>query len=588
MNMKRSYGKIAAAAAVIGYLGFVSVFAADARADAWPSKRTPISGGTVPAELESVPAGYEAPSERPGRLEKLVYQTWESFTYDEKSRRLTKEAWVYVPYGYSEDRRYNVLYLSHGGWSDETSLMGTDTDPRPFKRIVDHAIADGKFDPLLIVLPTYNNTSPEDSGDYGLAIRLTNNFHNELVNDLIPAVESRYSTYADDVTREGLAASRDHRAFGGFSMGSVNTWRTFQYALDCFRYFMPLSGNISNDGELLAAVVRESDYAPDDFFIFTASGTADFAYAAFKQQVMTMGNVDGGIFRFADNERDGNLAFREKAGYEHTYQAANEYTYNGLRFFWSRASGPESSAAEPVRVTVGTETLRGFLQDNSLESEFGPIHFSSYIPESYTGDEPYALFITLPGWEGLYFQGVGANMVEDFGPEAVRYNDRMIVLSPQLDDWSERSAEMTIALTEYFLSAFNVDPEKVFLHGMSGGGETGSLVMGLRPELYSAYLMTASKWVGDLEKLAAAETPVYLAIGEEDSYYGSASMKRAYETLRSIYTAKGKTEVEISRLLKLDVKVGSYFIERGYQDQHMGAQAFAHDASVMGWLFGDH
>ena len=113
-----------------------------------------------------------------------------------------------------------------------------------------------------------------------------------------------------------------------------------------------------------------------------------------------MGNIGDGTFRFADNELDGNLAYREREGYEHTYQAANEYTYNGLRFFWSRASAPESSAT-PERITVGTETLRGFLQDNSLESEFGPIHFSSYIPESYTGDEPYALFITLPGWEGL-------------------------------------------------------------------------------------------------------------------------------------------------------------------------------------------
>lgn len=290
--------------------------------------------GFIPAELESIPDGYDTPANFPGRLEKLTYQTWESFSYELKTQRLTKEAWVYVPYGYSEDRQYNVFYLSHGGWSDETTLMGTDTAPRPFKHIIDHAIEDGKIDPLLIVLPTYNNLSPDDSGDYGLAIQLTNNFHNELIYDLIPAVESRYRTYAEDVTLTGIKKSRDHRAFGGFSMGSVNTWRTFQYGLDYFRYFMPMSGNIANDGELLAEVVRDSEYGPDDFFIFTASGTADFAYAAFKQQVMTMGNVDGGIFQFADNERDGNLSFREKEGYAHTYQAANEYTYNGLRFFW--------------------------------------------------------------------------------------------------------------------------------------------------------------------------------------------------------------------------------------------------------------
>lgn len=60
--------------------------------------------------------------------------------------------------------------------------------------VLDHAIEDGKIKPL-IDLPTYNNTSREDSGDYSLAIQLTNQFHNEIVNDLISAVESKYSTY---------------------------------------------------------------------------------------------------------------------------------------------------------------------------------------------------------------------------------------------------------------------------------------------------------------------------------------------------------------------------------------------------------
>jgi hypothetical protein len=30
-------------------------------------------------------------------------------------------------------------------------------------------------------------------------------------------------------------ASRDHRGFGGFSMGSVATWRTFQFFVDADR-----------------------------------------------------------------------------------------------------------------------------------------------------------------------------------------------------------------------------------------------------------------------------------------------------------------------------------------------------------------
>ena len=142
-------------------------------------------------------------------------------------------------------------------------------------------------------------------------------------------------------------------------------------------------------------------------------------------------------------------------------------------------------------VTWGTQIVKGFVNDNALHSEIGDIHFSCYIPETYDGISPYALFITLPGWEGLYFQGAGANMVEDFGPEAVKYNDEMIILSPQLDDWGKASAEMTILLTEYFLENYNIDPSCVYLEGFSGGGETGSIVMGMRPELYTAFLMVS-------------------------------------------------------------------------------------------------
>ena len=290
-------------------------------------------GGTIPEELEYVPEGYTIPAEHPGTLERLEYQTWESFSYDSHAQALTKTAWVYLPYGYTADQQYNVMYLSHGGWSNETTLMGTPDSPHPFKYIMDHAIEDGKIQPLIIVLPTYNNTSPSDSGDYSLALRLTDNFHNELVNDLIPAVESKYSTYAQSTDSKGLAASRDHRGFGGFSMGSMNTWRTFEHCLDYFRYFAPSSGGPIGDGAYMADIVEKSNHKPDDFFIFAASGTDDFAYSGFKRGVMAMGETD--VFTFADNERDGNLAFREREGYSHDGTAANEYAYNALRFFWN-------------------------------------------------------------------------------------------------------------------------------------------------------------------------------------------------------------------------------------------------------------
>jgi enterochelin esterase-like enzyme len=121
--------------------------------------------------------------------------------------------------------------------------LGTPQRPSPLKSVIDHAIAAGEMRPLIVVCPTYNNTNTNglDSSSFSLAMQLTENYHNELINDLIPAVEGTYRAFAASTRIDDLVASRDHRGFGGFSMGSVTTWRTFQYGLDYFRYFLPMS-----------------------------------------------------------------------------------------------------------------------------------------------------------------------------------------------------------------------------------------------------------------------------------------------------------------------------------------------------------
>lgn len=239
-------------------------------------------------------------------------------------------------------------------------------------------------------------------------------------------------------------------------------------------------------------------------------------------------------------------------------------------------------------VTEGTEEYRGFLLDNVFHSQTeGDIHYNVYIPESYDGSKPYALFFTLPGYQGLYFQGVGVNLqTEDFGFTAQEYNPEMIIVAPQLEDWGETSDRQTIALAEYFLSNYNIDPDKVYGEGYSGGGETMSLVMSMRPDLFTAYLHGSSKWDGAYESVAENRTPVYLAIGEEDEYYGSEPTKETYRRLHDLYEQQGLTEAEIDQILVLDIKDDSYFEEGGVTNQHGGGGAlFPHDDEMMGWLF---
>lgn len=237
-------------------------------------------------------------------------------------------------------------------------------------------------------------------------------------------------------------------------------------------------------------------------------------------------------------------------------------------------------------IEIGTTEERGFIIDNVYHSESqGDIHYASYFPDGFDENKNYAIYFALPGWEGLYFQGIGANMGEPYPYEAQNYVSDMIIISPQLDDWGEESADDTIALVEYFLNNYNIDKSRVYISGASGGGETLSIVLGKRPELFTSALFISSQWDGDLEVLANARTPLYMVIGENDSYYGSQKAKDAYEELHNIYEEQGLSEEQINDILVLDVKEHNYFTSQGMQDEHAGLGLFAYDENVMSWVF---
>lgn len=245
---------------------------------------------------------------------------------------------------------------------------------------------------------------------------------------------------------------------------------------------------------------------------------------------------------------------------------------------------PSSSTNDYI--IEGTTKSKGFIIDNTLHRENGgDIHYTSYFPDDYNSNEEYAIYFALPGWEGLYFQGVGANMQEALPFEAQKYNSKMIVISPQLDDWGEKSANDTIFLVEYFLSHYNIDKSKVYISGLSGGGETLSLVLEKKPELFTSALYVSSQWDGKYEKLIQSKTPLYMVIGENDSYYGSTKTKNTYNDMYKLYQKAGLSKEEINKILVLDVKPHEFFTSRGYSDEHAGCNLFAYEEDIMNWVF---
>ncbi len=220
-----------------------------------------------------------------GTLEVIEYDTE---TYDEgRSVKIRKWANVYLPYNYDPDKQYNILYLMHGGGENADTWIKGDNiygDYTHNQNMVNLLFQQGYCEPCIIVNPTFYR--PEGAPEPDDAFDLTILFKHELRNDLIPAVEAKYSTYAGgDVSIESLKASRMHRGFAGLSMGSNTTYQSAFYGnYDLFAWFAPYSGYFStadgNDAEAekFNKIIEEGEANGMPLgYIYCGNGSADFA-----------------------------------------------------------------------------------------------------------------------------------------------------------------------------------------------------------------------------------------------------------------------------------------------------------------------
>lgn len=220
-----------------------------------------------------------------GTLEVIEYDTE---TYDPgNSVKIHKWANVYLPYNYDPDKKYNILYLMHGGGENADTWIKGDNiygDYTHNQDMINLLFEEGYCEPCIIVNPTFYR--PDGAPEPENAFDLTILFQHELRNDLIPAVEAKYSTYAGgDVSIESLKASRMHRGFAGLSMGSNTTYQSAFYGnYDLFAWFAPYSGYFStadgNDAEAgkFIKIIEEGQANGMPLgYVYCGNGTDDFA-----------------------------------------------------------------------------------------------------------------------------------------------------------------------------------------------------------------------------------------------------------------------------------------------------------------------
>lgn len=217
-----------------------------------------------------------------GEVRRFSYDTQ---TYDEKeSRPLRKGAWVYLPHGYDEGRQYDILYLLHGGGVNEDWWFKTFPDT---VFMLDNMVERQICPPCIIVTPTYYRGEEDRDAEY-----ITEHFCHELRRDLIPAVESAFSTFAGrNVSEDNLVRTRSHRAFAGLSLGSMTTYRAALYNnYDLFSWYGPFSGCCGPKGDRGAEVERiVSTLAEGEHrglkldYLFCCNGDRDIAYEEHRE-----------------------------------------------------------------------------------------------------------------------------------------------------------------------------------------------------------------------------------------------------------------------------------------------------------------
>lgn len=190
--------------------------------------------------------------------------------YDAPAIAADSKRWmqIYTPPGYSKDQKYPVFYLIHGSGQDEKAWV----DQGRANVVLDNLIADKKIVPMLVVFPNGSVTATGAGGGAGPGRRggaatgpasaaaapstaaapgatagpapgrgggggpggagAGSSFETDLIKDLIPYVESHYSTFAD----------AQHRALAGLSMGGMQTKAIAPANSATFAYFGIFSG----------------------------------------------------------------------------------------------------------------------------------------------------------------------------------------------------------------------------------------------------------------------------------------------------------------------------------------------------------
>ena len=217
---------------------------------------------------------------------------------------------VYTPAGYeTSGKNYPVFYLISGT---------TDTEETWFKvgklnTILDNLIADGKAEPMIVVMP-YGNMGSTPQPASMAATKMYEVFAKEMTECIMPYVEQSFRTVND----------RDHRAIAGFSRGGGQSLFTALSYPGKFAWLASYSAYLTPEMmDTCFPLYGENPALINDQFklVWYGVGSEDFLY---KQVVENREYLDKKGIKHEDMNTDGG----------HTWMNARAYLNETLQKFF--------------------------------------------------------------------------------------------------------------------------------------------------------------------------------------------------------------------------------------------------------------
>ena len=236
---------------------------------------------------ERCPAKYT--SHRPD----VTYGEFTHGTYYSETCGTERGYSILLPADYSSDKKYPVLYLLHGIFGNEYSFSSDQGNG--IKEIAGNMAADGLIEETVIVCPNmYAATDPSQQPAFTPEACIPyDNFINDLVNDLMPHIESSYSV----LTR------RENTYLAGFSMGGRETIFITLQRPELFGYVCAISAApgivpttdkfMTHPGQMSESEMRFADDAilPEVFII--CCGTNDSVVGTYPRSYHELLEANG-------------------------------------------------------------------------------------------------------------------------------------------------------------------------------------------------------------------------------------------------------------------------------------------------------